>query len=349
MAKLNRRGFINAASLSLGSAALGTAALGATACAPGAAATGRAGRLPREVWIATVSQNNLTAASPDEMVDRLLERMEETAPLQPDIVCLPEVAPFMNLDSGNPKPQSVAETTNGKLARRFAEYAVKHNCYVWCPMYTLEDGKIFNALVLLDRAGKVVGEYRKMHATPGEMEDGVTPGPLAPPVFKTDFGVVGAQICFDIEWLDGRQGLHDQGAEVVFWSSAFGGGEKLNMLATLFRYAVVSSTLKGVSRICDISGQNLAWTGIWDRWCCARINLEKAFLHTWPAVEKFGDIRKKYGQAVRITTFQDEEWSILESLSAEVKVVDVLKEFSIPTFDEMVREATELQNKKRGA
>jgi hypothetical protein len=194
-------------------------------------------------------------------------------------------------------------------------------------------------MVLLDRQGEVVGEYRKMHPTEGEMEKGVMPGPLDPPVFQTDFGVVGGQICFDIEWLDGWAALQKAGAEIVFWPSAFGGGQKLNMHANLNRYVVVSSTQKGVSKVCDISGETLAWTGLWDRTLCIPVNLEKAFLHTWPYSQRFEDIRKKYGQAIRIVTFHDEEWTIIESREAEVKVADVLKEFEIRTYEEMIRDA----------
>ncbi|MEA2064029.1 MAG: carbon-nitrogen hydrolase family protein, partial [Gemmatimonadota bacterium] len=308
----------------------------------------RSQRLPREVWVASISQNKLTAVHVEEMIDKLLARMEEVTPLQPDIICLPEVGPFGNLSSERPAIAEIAEKPPGAITERFAEFAKTYRCYVWCPIYTKEAGHYYNALVLIDRQGKVVGEYRKMHPTVGEINKGISPGSLTPPVFHTDFGTVGAQICFDIEWLDGWQRLGEAGAEMVFWSSAFGGGTKLNMLANLFRYIVVSSTRKGVTRLCDITGETVAWTGLWETWVCAPVNLEKAFLHTWPFVHKFNDIRRKYGQAIRLTTYHEEEWSIIESLSPDVKVADVLKEFEIKTYDEVVQEATSLQMKHRG-
>ncbi|HUU28077.1 MAG TPA: carbon-nitrogen hydrolase family protein [archaeon] len=346
MTTVNRRGFLNAASLGIGST-FGAVAFGAPSRTPGGLISDRSQRLPREVWIASISQNNLIADHPDEMIDKLLGRMEEITPLQPDIICLPEVGPFVNLSPGRPKVADVAEKADGQISARFAEFARKNNCYVWCPIYTVEDGKYYNALVLIDRHGKVVGEYRKMHPTVGEMDNGVSPGPLTPPVFHTDFGTIGAQICFDIDWLDGWQHLYEAGAEIVFWSSAFGGGTKLNMLASLFRYIVVSSTRKGVTRICDSTGESVAWTGLWETWCCATVNLEKAFLPTWPFVDKFNDIRKKYGRAIRLTNYHEEEWSIIESLSPDVKVAEVLKEFDIQTYDEVVQEATALQIQSR--
>ncbi len=347
MSKVNRRDFLGAASVGLGST-LGAAALGATAaCDAGAAASAPDERLPREPWVASISQEGLWAESCEQMTDMFIERMQEVAPLKPDIICLPEIGPFGNLSGGRPPVAEIA----GKLAQpvkaKFAEFAKEHNCYIWCPLYTVEDGRHYNALVLLDRQGKEVGEYRKMHPTVGECDKGIFPGESAP-VFQTDFGKIGAQICFDIESIDGWRQLQSAGAEIVFWSSAFGGGKKLNMLAGMHRYNIVSSTIKGTSKICDIVGETVAVTGLWERWLCAPLNLERAYLHSWPFYRKFGDIRKKYGSAVRIKTYHEEEWSIVESRSPDLKVADVLKEFEIKTYDEVVGEATARQQQMRG-
>ena len=202
--------------------------------------------------------------------------------------------------------------------------------------------------MLLDRQGKDVGEFRKMHPTAGECDNGIFPGPETPPVFETDFGRIGAQICFDIEWLEGWQKLQQAGAEIVFWASAFGGGEKLNMLAGICRYNIVSSTIKGTSRLCDITGETLASTGLWQEWLCAPVNLERAYIHTWPFNTKLDKARNKYGRAIRITHYHEEEWAIVESLSPEIKVKDVLKEFDIMTYDEVVEEAEARQEQMRG-
>ncbi|MCP5118406.1 MAG: carbon-nitrogen hydrolase family protein, partial [bacterium] len=183
----------------------------ATTGAVAQAATKRE-RLPREVWIASVSQNNLRTDTYEQMIQAMLARMEDVLPSEPDIICLPEVFPFANLNRGVPPVAEVAEEPVGAVCRPFAEFAAKHNCHVVCPVYTKQDGRCYNAAVFLDRAGKVLGEYRKMHPTLGEMDDGVAPGPLDVPVFRTDFGVVGAQICFDIEWLDGWRKLSEAGA-----------------------------------------------------------------------------------------------------------------------------------------
>ena len=177
---------------------------------------------------------------------------------------------------------------------------------------------------------------------------GITPGPLDPPVFKTDFGTIGIQICFDIEWPEAWRALARKGAEIVFWPSAFAAGKKLNAKAWENQYYMVSSTLKNSTRIVDITGADIAVSGNWNDWgVCAPVNLEKAFLASWPYMQSFPDIQKKYGRKIRITSLHEEEFSVLESLSADVKIADVMKEFKLKTYREHLLAAEQKHNPKR--
>lgn len=342
-----RRGFLQRASWGLGLAV----GAGLERTSPAAASQGgpvpKKERLPREVWVGTISQNSMEAGNYKDMVRGMLARMEEMASYEPDIVCLPEVFPFVNLSTGRPPLADVAEVPIGDITRPFAEFARKHSCYVICPVYTKEGGRYYNSAVFIDRRGKALGEYRKIHPTIGEMDNGIAPGPIDPPVFKTDFGVVGAQICFDIEWSDGWQNLRQSGAEMVFWPSAFAGGKAVNARAWQNKYVVVSSTRKDTSKICDISGEEVAATGRWNHWTCAPVNLEKAFLHTWPFCRRFKDVQAKYGRKVRIRNFHEEEWSIIESRSPDVKIADVMREFEFQRYEDFIGQADRVQKEKR--
>ncbi len=336
-----RRHFMRAASVSLGIG--GTVASGQAGGAGAAAPVRRGARLPREVWIATLSQNGLRAANTDEMIRMMLARMQEVLPFEPDIVCLPEAFPFVNLASERPPVAECSEEPIGRFSRPFADFAAQHKCHVVCPIQTIEKGRYYNSAVFIDRNGQCVGQYHKMHPTTGEIEEGIMPGSPEPGVFKTDIGVLGAQICFDIEWHDGWRKLREAGAELVFWASAFGGGSMVNTRAWENKYCVVSSTRKGTSKICDIDGQAIASTGQYATWVCAPVNLEKAFLHSWPFCKRFREIEAKYGRKVRISTFHEEEWTIIESLDREVRVADILKEFELQTHEEHIQEADRMQ------
>lgn len=49
-----------------------------------------------------------------------------------------------------------------------------------------------------------------------DMEGGILPGKEAP-VFECDFGKIGIQICFDMEFDYGWKEMAKKGVEIVFW------------------------------------------------------------------------------------------------------------------------------------
>ena len=333
--------------------------LGKTAATTGLAAIGAVGfsnnpssdnvplgKLPREVWIATVSQMGLRAEDSGQMCQLILKILEKAKVFQPDIVCLPEVFATSLLE----KKQKLSEKieSSAMALKEFSAFARQNKCYLICPVYTTEDEKAYNSAVVFNRLGEQVGEYRKIHLTENEINAGITPGPLNPPVFKTDFGIIGVQICFDSLWDDGWKALRQQGAEIVFWPSAYAGGQVINAKAWQNKYVVVTSTRKNTSKICDIAGDVVAQTGIWDNnLICAPVNLGKAFLHTWPSVSRFDEIRAKYGKSVKITNYHEEEWSVIESLSPDIFVKDILKEFNLRTHEQQTSDAEIAQNETR--
>ncbi len=330
----------------LGGAGMGTAAmLAASGAAP------RQNRLPREVWVASVGQMGLSASTPQEMCRKMLDRMEETAPLQPDIVCTPEVFPFAGLPAGARRPVAeVAEQREGPVLDAFSGFARRHRCYVICSTYTKEAGRCYIASVLLDRTGRYMGEYRKTNPANDELELGITPGPLEPPVFRTDFGVIGIQICYDVNWYENWDRLARAGAEMVFWPSAFGGGKMLNSLAWMNKYYVVTCTrFDHPTKIVDPLGEDVVETGRAGNWICEPVNLDIAVVQSVAHFRKFKDIRKKYGRRFRFRILHVEALATIEGLSADISVPEVLKEFGIPTARQMHADSTARQNARRPA
>lgn len=336
---LSRRSFLRR------SAAVGLGMVGASGLAVASHAKPKPvnePRLPREVWIASVSLEGLEARTPEEMSSRVIKRMEETAPYQPDIVCLPEIFPFINT-AERPSLSECAEVPPGPISTPFVEYAKRHRCYIICPIYTREKNRIYNAAVVINREGIVIGEYRKTRPTVSEIEQGVNPGPVRSPVFETDFGRIGVQICFDVNWREGWQHLQQSGAEIIFWPSAFIGGRMLNAYAWIHQCYIVTSTRPDPTRIIDITGDDLAVSGRFKHWVCAPVNLEKAFVHLWPYVQSFDALRAKYGRQLEVTIYGHEEWATIESFSPDLRVSDVLQEFGIATHKEHISRAQKMQ------
>ncbi len=243
-------------------------------------------RLPREVCVASISLKGLWPEKTiEKRINDVLERMEKVYPLEPDIICLPETYHISWVDEIKTL-EEIAEDENvpGPATARIAEMAKKHNCYIVCPVVTKKDGHFYNSSILLNRKGEIDGVYHKMHPTDTEtLPDvyykggGTTPGVLNPPVFKTDFGTIGMQICMDASWFENWRLLKEAGAEMVLFPSQGPFGDTLAYHAWMNQYYIISATGED-ARILDITGDVIASDGEFARWACATVNLEKAFL-----------------------------------------------------------------------
>ena len=114
----------------------------------------------------------------------------------------------------------------------------------------------YNTDVILNREGERIGYYRKSWpCCPGPtgttMDDGYPSRELVK-TFDTEFGRVGLQTCFDMNFMDTWHELYAQHTDIVFWPSAYGGGMPIRGYAKLFHYNVVPA---GWGDITDSAGQ----------------------------------------------------------------------------------------------
>ena len=339
--RISRRNFIQKTALTTGMASITPIGL-----VSGSSATGSDGkRSGREVWIAGISQMDLVAETPALMAGKVYDILRETVTYHPDFVVLPESFPYV------PNKLTIAEKVeiSEGVQEKLSDFSKQNNCYTLCPAYTASGGKNYNSIVVFDRTGKKIGQYDKIHATEGEIKNrGISSGALTQPVIQTEYGPIGIQICYDINWDDGWLMLRKQGAKIIFWCSAFDGGKMVNTKAWQHKCVVASSTLKNISRICDISGETIAKTGIWSpNYYCAPVNLEKAFFPAYDTLRECKDIEQKYGRKVKITTYHEEEWTIIESLSPDVFIKDIIEEFNIRTYLDDLSQAEIVQNQSR--
>ncbi len=339
--QISRRNFIQKTALTTGAASL--LPLGIASDSFAAEAVGD--KSSREIWIAGISQMDLTAETPELMAQKVYEILNEVVTFKPDFVVLPESFPYV------PNKLKINEKVaiSDKVQEKLAAFSQQNNCYTLCPACTNSNGKNYNSIVVFDRKGKKIGQYNKIHATDVEIQNrGFSCGSLFQPAIQTEYGPIGIQICYDINWDDGWQMLKNQGVKIIFWCSAFDGGIMVNTKAWQHKVVVASSTLKNTSKICDISGETITKTGIWSpNYYCAPVNLEKAFVAAYDYLSQCREIEKKYGRKVRITTFHEEEWTIIESLAPDVLIKDLMKEFNIRSYDVDLSNAETLQNQSR--
>jgi beta-ureidopropionase len=255
----------------------------------------RKNRLPREVWVASMSLKGLwPEKTMENRMKRVLERMENLYPFEPDIICLPETIQMSWVDE-KVSLGDVAEDENspGPVTSMLAEVAKKQNCYITCPVITKKDGHFYNSSILINRQGKIDGVYNKIHPTTEEIipdyyyqGGGLTPGADKTSCFKTDFGTVGLQVCMDAFWQHNWDSLRQDGAEMILFSSQGSFEESLSHYAWL-THSYIAAATGDDSFIIDMTGDFIARDGEFARWVCAPVNLEKAFLHIWPQTLKF--------------------------------------------------------------
>jgi hypothetical protein len=99
------------------------------------------------VRVVTVGTERLNPSPKGGLLQATIERLDEAAAFQPDIVCLPELF-----------ARSEAEPVPGPTTTRLGEWARNHSSYVIAGVKTLVNGRVYNSAVLLDRRGRVLAE-----------------------------------------------------------------------------------------------------------------------------------------------------------------------------------------------
>ena len=313
-------------------------------------------KMPREIRVASIDLNGLRDDSWESRRSAILNRMEGIKGIRPDLICLTEL--FNTMWVKDQKPLSeIAEDEKipGPATSVIAAFAKRNNCYVVCPLITKKEGHFYNSSLLINRKGGIAGVYHKMHPVKSEILPdrdfigrGVTPGALDQPIIETDFGKVGMQICYDANWSEGWDDLKKKGADIVLFPSAYPGGRMLNYYALRNNYYVISSTGED-ARIIDISGNDLDITSEFVRYAWATINLDKVNTPTWPTNDHLPALFKKYGNRLGVKVWGNTDVITIESRDPALNVLNVLKEFGIVSYPELLKNDTAIQNKYRPA
>jgi predicted amidohydrolase len=158
--------------------------------------------------------------------DQVFGLLEEAGKAGVDLVALPEVWPCQG---SAPQVRAAAEPLDGPRVARLAEVARRHRMWVHGgSVLELEGERVFNTSVLLDREGRVVATYRKIHMFDADPPGGVpsresflySPGEDVVTA-ETEFGLAGLSICYDLRFPELYRQLAVRGATILFVPSAF--------------------------------------------------------------------------------------------------------------------------------
>jgi len=151
-------------------------------------------------------------STPEKNLEQWCAQIDAAGKLGLDAVCLGEA---ITLVGTGRSVADVAEPIPGPSTRRLGEAARRNKLYVIAGLNERDGDTLYNTAVLIDRKGKLAGTYRKVHLPREEWRQGIRPG-TEYPVFRTDFGTVAIQICYDWFFPEAAEAFALHGAEVLF-------------------------------------------------------------------------------------------------------------------------------------
>ena len=286
-----------------------------------AAAGDQPGQPGRRVKVAAIAIGY--GGDHDQKLKLAVEHLETAGRNGVDIACLPE-------EFAGTK----AEPIPGPTTNAVGELAKKYHMYVVCPIREqAAGGRQYNTAVLLDRAGKVAGRYRKVFVFWGE--NGVSPSTEGVQVFDADFGRIALLTCFDANFDEVWQEAERKGAEMVLWPSAYGGGlplERLRHDPQLLRRGRRPGQYDRHLRPDDRKrAKNRARSS-----SSPRVDLDLTLVHTDFTGEKVAKLLREHkGEVELVPHVGDMEgWFVLRAVKPGVRVRNLCKQYQIETLRE---------------
>ena len=229
----------------------------------------------RQFRIATTSVK-LRLQSKEANLVEILKLVDRTATgCSPDIIVLSESI-YTRMNSNEEQHESIP----GPITDALAQKCVQYNCYIVFNMNEMRNSKAYNTNVILNRQGKIVGQYDKYFIAPKE---DLSPTYIVAGtefnVIQTEFGMFGMEICYDLDPVnnnDVTKGLKDNGAEIILSStigdyafSAQKGAKDNNIWMVIAgqdsRFSTITNIDQNASAIIDPKGNFIA--GVTDRSC----------------------------------------------------------------------------------
>ncbi len=232
---------------------------------------------PRKVRLAAAHFRPKGGKTPMDNCRMYEPLIAEAARQKADLIVLGEMVTSVGLSQSIPE---IAESIPGPATEYFGQLAKKHNLHIVVSLNERDGHLIYNAAVLLDPDGKLIGKYRKVCLPRSEIDAGVAPGNDYP-VFDTRFGKVGMMICYDGFFPEVARELANRGAEVIAWP-VWGCNPLLARARACENHAyIVSSTYEDISRnwmlsaVFNHTGETIALAKEWGTVAVAEVDLNQ--------------------------------------------------------------------------
>lgn len=261
----------------------------------------------RVVKIATASAWPKHPSSTDKNLQYYSDMIVQAGQKGADIICLGE---GITIVSAGKSYQEAAETIPGPTSKTLGEAAKKAGTYVIAGIYEKEGNLLYNTAILIDRNGNIAGKYRKTHLPQTEVEGGLTPGDTYP-VFKTDFGMIGIEICYDNFFPEVARNLMLNGAEIVFcpiWGDIRGMKSEWNAVARTRAidnavFFVASMYEPGLSLITDPNGNLMRDEDSSESILLSTVDLNMRTFERWLSMKSYGEWKNLFRNERRPETY----------------------------------------------
>jgi len=259
-----------------------------------------------------------------------------------DLVVLSE-----GIESTAQKIEDAEEINNpGPFLKLYADFADSEKCYVAGSVKTIEGSKVYNSVAFVGPQGNSLGVYHKTNLTIGELEGGLTPGRGAV-VVDSEIGRIGGAVCFDLNFEALRKEYSELKPDIIVFPSMYHGGLMQPMWAYDCRSFFVSALPFEGGGILDPLGQPLALTDCYNRIAVTTVNLDRVIVHLDYNLEKFPDIKKKYGDEVIIDTPANIGPALIYSQTENRSAMDIVEEFELELLDDYLMRSIKGNEDKR--
>jgi len=282
------------------------------------------------------------------IVDQMAARARKKYGRGLDLAVLPETA-----ITGEAGEEALARSIpfEGQVQEVFSGKAREHGCYIVVPTYLLDSPEkklCSNAAILVGRKGEVVGIYRKIHLVVsldrGTMEGGATPGD-ALPVFNCDFGKLGIQICYDMNFADSWAELARRGAELIAWPTQSPQTSQPAFRAREHRCYIVSSTWRHNASMFEPTGKIAAQITPPQRILVEELDLSYAILPWSSKLRNGAALKQAYGDKVGFHYYEDEDLGIFWSNDPGITVGEMVRSIGVLEIEEEMAQVNQFYRK----
>lgn len=168
-------------------------------------------------------------AEGDLNLKKALTQIDKAAGQGAQIICLQELFQSRYFCQSNDKKYfALAEPVPGPTTDILAKKAREKSVVIVASLFEKGgDNKFYNTAIIINSNGEVLTKYRKIHI-PDDLPNHYsemfyfTPGNLGFPVATTQYGKIGALICWDQWFPEAARAMASAGAAIIFYPTAIG-------------------------------------------------------------------------------------------------------------------------------